>query len=154
MDWYDGLIARKMPNRSESRKLFGAHMDSLADMVTSATGPAILLLSVGNFSPWFYPGALAIIMSGVLRLAYFDVYGLDENGALAGVTHRQHTDRYFGGVFVVQLHRQQCIWCHSLRCNLGHGVFARCAVSNEEVGRSVVLHRHSVRRYPDRSPCL
>ena len=86
MDWYDGLVARKMPNRSESRKVFGAHMDSLADMVTSATGPAILLLSVGNFSPWFYPGALAIIMSGVLRLAYFDVYGLDENGAHAGVT--------------------------------------------------------------------
>ena len=86
MDWYDGLVARKTPNRSESHKLFGGHMDSLVDMVTSATGPAIFLLSVGNFSPWFYPGALAIIVAGVLRLAYFDVYGLDENGAHAGLT--------------------------------------------------------------------
>ena len=86
MDWYDGLVARRMPGRSESHKLFGARMDSLVDMVTSATGPAILLLSVGEFSPWFYPGALALILAGVLRLAYFDVFGLDENGAHAGLT--------------------------------------------------------------------
>lgn len=85
-DWYDGLVARSMPDRSESQKLFGGYMDSLVDMVTSATGPAILLLSVGDFSPWFYPGALAIVVAGVLRLAYFDVYGLDENGAHAGIT--------------------------------------------------------------------
>jgi len=86
MDWFDGLVARSMPNRTESQKQFGARMDSLVDMVTSAVGPAILLLSVGNFSPWFYPGALAIVVAGVLRLAYFDVYGLDKNGAHAGLT--------------------------------------------------------------------
>ena len=61
-------------------------MDSLADLVTSAVGPAILLLSVGDFSVWFYPGALAIIMAGVLRLAYFDVCGVDKNGTYAGIT--------------------------------------------------------------------
>ena len=86
MDWFDGPIARKMPNRSQSHKLFGARMDSLVDMVTSATGPAILLLSVSEFSPWFFPGALAIIVAGVLRLAYFDTFGLDENGTHAGIT--------------------------------------------------------------------
>ena len=85
-DWYDGLVARSMPDRSESQKMFGGYMDSLVDMVVSATGPAILLLSVGDFSPWFYPGALAIIVAGVLRLAYFDVYGIDENGTHAGIT--------------------------------------------------------------------
>ena len=86
MDWYDGLVARATPRRSESHKLVGAHMDSLADLVTSAVGPAILLLSVGDFSVWFYPGALAIIMAGVLRLAYFDVFGVDKNGTYAGIT--------------------------------------------------------------------
>ena len=86
MDWFDGPIARRMPNRSQSHKLFGARMDSLVDMVTSATGPAILLLSVSEFSPWFFPGALAIIVAGVLRLAYFDTFGLDENGTHAGIT--------------------------------------------------------------------
>jgi len=86
MDWYDGLVARRMPDRTESQKLYGAHMDSLVDLVTSAMGPAILLLSIGEFNPWFFPGALAIVLAGVLRLAYFDVFGLDENGTHAGLT--------------------------------------------------------------------
>ena len=86
MDWFDGLVARRMPERSEYHKLFGGQMDSLVDLVVSATGPAILLLSVGEFSPWFYPGALVIVMAGVLRLAYYGVFGLDENGTHAGLT--------------------------------------------------------------------
>ena len=85
-DWYDGLVARSMPDRTESQKMFGGYLDSLVDVIVSATGPAILLLSVGDFSPWFYPGALAIVVAGVLRLAYFDVYGIDENGTHAGIT--------------------------------------------------------------------
>ena len=86
MDWFDGLVARRMPGRSDSQKQFGAHMDSLVDLVVSATGPAILLLSVGEFSPWFFPGALAIVTAGVLRLAYYDVFGLDKDGTHAGLT--------------------------------------------------------------------
>ena len=86
MDWFDGSIARRMLSRSQSHKIFGARMDSLVDMVVSATGPAILLLSVSEFSPWFFPGALAIIVAGALRLAYFDAFGLDENGTHAGIT--------------------------------------------------------------------
>jgi CDP-diacylglycerol--serine O-phosphatidyltransferase len=86
MDWFDGSIARRMLSRSESHKIFGARMDSLVDMVVSATGPGILLLSVSEFNLWFLPGALAIIMAGVLRLAYFDSFGLDEKGTHAGIT--------------------------------------------------------------------
>ena len=86
LDWYDGLIARATPGRSESHKLVGVHMDSLVDLVSSAVVPATLLLSVGAFSVWFYPGALAIIMAGVLRLAYFDVFGVDKKGTVAGIT--------------------------------------------------------------------
>ncbi len=86
MDWFDGLVARRMPDRRDSQKQFGAQMDSLVDLVVSATGPAILLLSVGEFSPWFFPGALAIVTAGVLRLAYYDVFGLDKDGTHAGLT--------------------------------------------------------------------
>lgn len=85
-DWYDGLVARRMPDRTESQKQYGGHMDSLVDLSTSAIGPAIILLSIGEFSLWFFPGALAIVLAGVLRLAYFDTYGLDKSGAHAGLT--------------------------------------------------------------------
>jgi len=85
-DWYDGLAARATAGRSESFRSIGAQMDSLVDLVTSAVAPAILLLSVGGFSAWLYPGALAIIMAGVLRLSYFNVFGVDKNGTYAGIT--------------------------------------------------------------------
>jgi len=101
MDWFDGLVARRAVGRSEAHKLVGARMDSLVDLVTSAIGPAILLLSVGNFSPWFYPGALALIMAGVLRLAYFDAFGVDENGTYAGIT-MDNSPLVVSGVFLSQ----------------------------------------------------
>ena len=56
------------------------------DLVPSAVGPAVLLLSISDFGAWAYPGALAIIMAGVLRLSYFDVFGVDSNGTYAGIT--------------------------------------------------------------------
>ena len=86
LDWFDGVVARALPGRSDTHRSIGAHMDSLVDLVTSAVGPAILLLSISDFSAWAYPGALAIIMAGVLRLSYFDVFGVDSSGAYAGIT--------------------------------------------------------------------
>jgi CDP-diacylglycerol--serine O-phosphatidyltransferase len=86
LDWYDGVVARALPGRSAQHRLIGAHMDSLVDLVTSAVGSAILLLSITDFSAWAYPGALAMIMAGVLRLAYFDVYGVDDSGTVAGLS--------------------------------------------------------------------
>ena len=85
-DWYDGPVARRTPGRSVTRKLVGIKMDSLVDVVSSAVCPAIMLLSYGEFSGWFYPGALAIVMAGVLRLAYFDVFGVDKDGTIAGLS--------------------------------------------------------------------
>jgi len=86
LDWYDGLVARKTKERSEFHKLVGGRLDSLVDLISLAVVPATLLLSVGEFSGWFYPGALIIIMAGVLRLAHFDVFGVDRNGTISGVS--------------------------------------------------------------------
>jgi CDP-diacylglycerol--serine O-phosphatidyltransferase len=49
-DWADGLIARRMPGRSTSQAAFGAQLDSLIDIVGFGVAPALLLLSVGQFS--------------------------------------------------------------------------------------------------------
>ena len=100
-DWYDGLVARAVSGRSESHKTVGAHMDSLVDLVTSAVGPAVLLISVSGFSAWSYPGALALIMAGVLRLAYFDVYGVDSHGTYAGITI-DNTPIVVSAIFLLQ----------------------------------------------------
>ncbi len=85
-DWYDGTVARRIPGRSSAFKSVGSKMDSLVDIVSLAICPAIILLSYGNFSPWFFPGTLAIVMAGVVRLAYFDIFGVDKDGTIAGLS--------------------------------------------------------------------
>jgi CDP-diacylglycerol--serine O-phosphatidyltransferase len=85
-DWYDGPVAQRIPGRSNILKSVGAKMDSLVDIVSLAVCPAIILLSYGDFSPWFFPGTLAIVMAGVVRLAYFDTFGVDKDGTIAGLS--------------------------------------------------------------------
>ena len=85
-DWYDGPVARRIPGRSDVQKSIGARMDSLVDIISLAICPAIILLSYGEFSAWFFPGALIIVMAGVVRLAYFDVFGVDDDGTIAGLS--------------------------------------------------------------------
>ena len=85
-DWYDGPVARRIPGRSDVQKAIGARMDSLADIVSLGICPAIILLSYGQFSAWFFPGALMIVVAGVVRLAYFYVFGVDDDGTIAGLS--------------------------------------------------------------------
>lgn len=75
-DWSDGIIARRMKGRTKQQQSFGGQLDSLIDIVSFGICPAIILLSYGDFSPWFVPGAFLIVAAGVLRLSYFNVFGL------------------------------------------------------------------------------
>ena len=84
-DWADGLIARRMSGRSASQAAFGAQLDSLIDIVSFSVAPALLLLSVGQFSPWFIPGAFVVLATGVLRLSYFNVFGLLDASTYRGL---------------------------------------------------------------------
>jgi CDP-diacylglycerol--serine O-phosphatidyltransferase len=47
--------------------------------------PAILLLSYGNYSLWFMPGVFIIIGTSVIRLSYFNVYGLIDSKTYMGL---------------------------------------------------------------------
>lgn len=75
-DWSDGIIARKMKGRTKEQGLFGAQLDSLIDIVSFGVCPAVFLLSYGHFSVWYLPGAFFILSTGVIRLSYFNVFGL------------------------------------------------------------------------------
>ena len=83
LDWTDGIVARGMGARTAEQRSFGAQLDSLVDVVAFSVAPAVLLLSVGEFSAWFLPGAFAVLAAGVVRLSYFNVFGL-----LGGATYR------------------------------------------------------------------
>jgi len=84
-DWNDGNIARRMKGRTDKQKMFGGQLDSLIDIVSFGVCPAVVLLSYGDFSPWFLPGAFIIVAAGVLRLSYFNVYGLADSSSFQGL---------------------------------------------------------------------
>ena len=85
-DWYDGIIARKMKGRTKEKEAFGAQLDSMIDIVSFGVLPAILLLSYGNYSLWYMPGAFIAIASAAIRLSYFNIYGLIDNKAYLGLS--------------------------------------------------------------------
>ena len=84
-DWSDGNIARRMKSRTDEQRKFGGQMDSLIDIVSFGICPAVILMSYGDFSPWFIPGAFVIAAAGVLRLSYFNVYGLSGESSFRGL---------------------------------------------------------------------
>ncbi len=85
-DWYDGIIARKMKNRTSVQGVFGGQLDSLIDVVSFGVLPAILLLSYGNYSLWFVPGAFVIVATSTIRLSYFNIYGLINSKTYKGLS--------------------------------------------------------------------
>ena len=85
-DWTDGIIARRMSERTADQRAFGAQLDSLIDIVSFSVAPALLLLSVGDFSAWFVPGAFVILAAGAIRLSYFNVFGLLDGSTYRGLS--------------------------------------------------------------------
>ena len=84
-DWGDGIIARKIKGRTNKQKDFGAQLDSLIDMVSFGICPAVFLLSYGEFSPWFLPGAFVIVATSAIRLSYFNIFGLVDSTTYKGL---------------------------------------------------------------------
>ncbi len=84
-DWGDGIIARRMKGRTEEYRAFGGQLDSLIDIVSFGILPAVLLLSYGEFSPWFLPGAFVIVAVSAIRLSYFNVFGLIDDSTYMGL---------------------------------------------------------------------
>ena len=85
-DWFDGIIARKMKGRTKEQGVFGGQLDSIIDIVSFGVFPAILLLSYGDYSVWFMPGAFIIVASCAIRLSYFNIYGLIDSKTYMGLS--------------------------------------------------------------------
>jgi phosphatidylserine synthase len=84
-DWADGLVARKLKDRTVTHGKFGAQLDVLIDIVSYGVTPAILLLSYGEFDPVFLVGAFIMIAAAAIRLSYFSTYGLADGTKYTGL---------------------------------------------------------------------
>ena len=90
-DWADGLIARKMKDRSGSDSQFGGQLDLLIDIVSYGVTPAILILSYANFNPLFLPVAFIILVFAAIRLSYFSTFGLSNDAKYTGLAIDNNT---------------------------------------------------------------
>ena len=84
-DWADGIIARHITGRTDHQRAFGGQLDSLIDIVSFGVFPAVFLLSYGEFSPWFLPGAFLIVAASAIRLSYFNIFGLIDDKTYRGL---------------------------------------------------------------------
>jgi CDP-diacylglycerol--serine O-phosphatidyltransferase len=75
-DWADGLVARRIKNRTTTDSKYGGELDILIDIVSYGVAPAILLLSYGKFDSIFLIGAIFLVSTAAIRLSYFSTYGL------------------------------------------------------------------------------
>ena len=85
-DYCDGIIARKMKQRPEIFGRFGQQLDSMIDIVSFGVCPAVFLLSYGQFSFLLLPVAFCILASNALRLSYFNLFGLTDDGFYLGLS--------------------------------------------------------------------
>jgi len=84
-DWADGIVARKLKNRTPTDAKFGGQLDIIIDIISYGVTPAILLLSYGKFEPIFLIGAFIIISTATIRLSYFSTYGLSDGAKYNGL---------------------------------------------------------------------
>ncbi len=95
IDHADGAMARAIPGRPRENSLFGGQLDSLSDLVNFGLAPAVILVLMGGWSaPSLIVGA-ALVSAATVRLAYFNVHGMD------GPYFRGLTTTYAGFLFAV-----------------------------------------------------
>lgn len=88
LDLFDGAAARTLKAGSE----FGLQLDSLVDMVSLGTAPAVLIFmhlqAEGVAMGWVWPAVIAFPLAGAFRLARFNLLPAKESGSKdsAGLT--------------------------------------------------------------------
>ncbi len=75
-----------MKQRAEIFSLFGQQLDSMIDIINFGVCPAVFLLSYGQFSFILLPVAFCILASNALRLSYFNLFGLMDDGYYMGLS--------------------------------------------------------------------
>ncbi len=78
-DLFDGVLARKLGATEQDRAL-GSQLDTLADVIGYGVAPIIVLLHAGFGSPAHIGVMLLYVGCAVMRLAYFNVYGVKTVG--------------------------------------------------------------------------
>ena len=78
-DLFDGMVARRC-KRTEEERAFGIELDSLVDVMSFIALPIVIGLKAGVSCWWYIPEYIIFAISGIARLAYFNVADADSTG--------------------------------------------------------------------------
>jgi CDP-diacylglycerol--serine O-phosphatidyltransferase len=87
LDVADGLVAR----RTRRASIYGADLDSLADVVSFGVAPAVLAFTVGMRGVWDILVLCAFVCCGVSRLARFNVTAVTLSAGTGKVRYYEGT---------------------------------------------------------------
>lgn len=86
LDHWDGMIARRtMERRQPGFADFGKSFDGFVDFVHGVLFPAIVIIQLGNGSPLAFVTSLALVLTGGIRLSYFENVGLTSDARFTGI---------------------------------------------------------------------
>lgn len=77
-DLFDGVIARKC-KRTDTEKKFGVQIDSLVDIISFCIFPVVMFTNIVGLSWISLVISGLFVLSGVTRLAWFNILTEDEN---------------------------------------------------------------------------
>jgi len=78
-DLFDGFVARRTI-RTQEQADFGLQIDSMADMAAFGVAPAIIGFQLGLNSPVGVMALVFYVCCAAMRLAYFNVHGITDDG--------------------------------------------------------------------------
>ena len=79
LDFLDGIVARRLGQQTE----IGLQLDSLADLLNFCAAPALVGWMAGMRAPWQVAILALYVLAGAWRLAFYNVHGLEDQGARA-----------------------------------------------------------------------
>ncbi len=79
-DLFDGFLARRA-TRTNEQAAFGLQIDSMADMAAFGVAPAFIGLHLGLTSAVEVTALIFYVCCAAIRLAFFNVHGMAEEGA-------------------------------------------------------------------------
>jgi CDP-diacylglycerol--serine O-phosphatidyltransferase len=78
-DLFDGFVARRT-TRTKEQAAFGLQIDSMADMAAFGVTPVLIGLHLGLVSPVEVMALIFYVCCAAIRLAFFNVHGITEDG--------------------------------------------------------------------------
>ncbi|GEC57886.1 MULTISPECIES: CDP-alcohol phosphatidyltransferase family protein [Bradyrhizobium] len=84
-DHLDGIVARRIRNRSEAAATMGKSLDGFSDLIYGAVFPSIALLQLHGVTLLSAAVGTTLLVAGALRLSYFGITGLSTDRCFTGL---------------------------------------------------------------------